>query len=170
MMGRVSGCLVLAVVLLLASGSEAAAQRKGFIIGGGLGPGLTFGDPETKFGGTTDFKIGAMVGQSLQVYYRNTVNFTNSSAGYDLEGAGVGGLGVTYQVSGRYRVNGVVGLATRMGILGGDWNTDTGFGIGAGVGYEFADLWVINLDGSWGRPGGDYNLMNVALTINILSH
>jgi hypothetical protein len=170
MMGRVLGCLSLAVVLLLASSGDAAAQRKGFIIGGGLGPGLTFGDYDTKFGGTTDFKIGAMVGQSLQVYYRNTVNFTDSSAGYDLEGAGVGGLGVTYQFACKYRVNGVVGFSSRIGISGGDWSTDNGFGLGAGVGYEFADLWIVSLDGSWGRPGGDYNMFNLALTINILSH
>jgi len=169
MMGRVWGCLGLVAVLLLASSGEAAAQRKGFIIGGGIGPGLTFGDVETKFGGTTDFKIGAMLGQSLQVYYRNSVNFTNSSAGYDVEGSGVGGLGVTYQPAGKYRVNGVVGVASRIGILGGDWNADTGFGLGAGVGYEFADLWIINLDGAWGRPGA-YNMFTLALTINILSH
>jgi hypothetical protein len=161
---------VAAVLVLLCSLSDAAvAQRRGFIIGGGVGPGVRFGDLETKFGGTTDFKIGAMIGQSVQVYYRNSANFTGSGAGYDLEASGVGGLGATYQMQSGFRINGLVGLASRLAFLGGDINGENGFGAGAGLGYEFAKYWVINLDGNWGTIEGA-NMFNVALTINILSY
>jgi hypothetical protein len=148
----------------------AAAQRRGFIIGGGVGPGVRFGDPETKFGATTDFKIGAMIGQSVQLYYRNSANFTGSGAGYDLEASGVGGLGATYQMQSGFRINGLVGLASRLGISGSDVNGDNGFGAAVGFGYEFAKYWVINLDGNWGVIGGDNHMFNVALTINVLSY
>jgi hypothetical protein len=160
----------LVLCVLATTASDVAAQRKGFIIGGGLGPGVTFGDLETKFGVTTDIKIGAMIGSSLQLYYRNSVNFTGSGAGYDLEGTGVGGLGVTYQMQSGFRINGLVGLSSRIGFSGSDTASDTGFGAGAGIGYEFAKHWVINLDGSWGRPGGSENALNAALTINVLSY
>ena len=162
---------VAAVLVLLCSLTDAAAaQRRGFIIGGGLGPGVRFGDPETKFGGTTDFKIGAMIGQSVQLYYRNSANFTGSGGGYDLEASGVGGLGATYQMPSGFRINGLVGLASWLVFLGGEVNGETGFGAGAGVGYEFAKYWVINLDGNWGVIGGDNHTFNVALTVNILSY
>jgi hypothetical protein len=161
---------VAAVLVLLCSLSDAAvAQRRGFIIGGGVGPGVRFGDPQTKFGGTTDFKIGAMIGQSVQLYYRNSANFTGSGAGYDLEASGVGGLGATYQMQSGFRVNGLVGFASRLAFLGGDVNGETGFGAGAGLGYEFAKYWVINVDGNWGAIEGE-NMFNIALTINILSY
>jgi hypothetical protein len=161
---------VAAVLVLLCSLSDAAvAQRRGFIIGGGLGPGVRFGDPETKFGATTDFKIGAMIGQSVQLYYRNSANFT-SSVSYDLEASGVGGLGATYQMQSGFRVNGLVGFASILGILGGEISADNGFGAGAGFGYEFAKYWVINLDGNWGVIGGDNHMFNVALTVNVLSY
>lgn len=157
------------LLLLLALTDVAVAQRKGFIIGGGIGPGTRFGDVSTEIGGTTDFRIGAMVGRSVQLYYRNMVTFTDSEAGYDFEGSGVGGLGVTYQMPSAFRINGLVGLATIAG-FSGDVSTDTGFGAGVGVGYEFAKYWVINLDGSWGLIGGDNHMFNVALTINVLSY
>jgi hypothetical protein len=162
---------VAAVLVLLCSLSDAAvAQRRGFIIGGGVGPGVRFGDLETKFGATTDFKIGAMIGQSVQLYYRNSANLTGSGSGYDLEASGVGGLGATYQMPTGFRINGLVGLASVLEFSGGsDIYSSTGFGAGVGVGYEFAKYWVINLDGNWGVIDGE-NMFNVALTVNILSY
>ena len=158
----------LALTVLVVMAGPLQAQRRGFIIGGGLGPGTTSGDLDTKIGITTEFKIGGMIGQSIQLYYANRVNWTDSDFG-DVQLTGVGGLGVTYQMENQFRINGLVGLASRVVFLGGDTSADNGFGFGAGVGYEFAKHWIVGLDGSYGRISGE-NLFNVALTINVLSH
>lgn len=156
---------VAAVAVLV---TPAQAQRRGFIIGGGLGPGTTSGDLDTKFGVTTEFKIGAMIGESIQLYYANRLNWTDSDVG-DVAATGVGGLGITYQLKNKFRINGLAGAAGSLVYLGSDVSSDYGFGFGAGVGYEFAKHWIVGLDGSFGRVS-DENLFNVALTINILSH
>jgi opacity protein-like surface antigen len=160
--------IVIALVVLVVVAVPAHAQRKGFIIGGGLGPGTTSGDLDTKIGVTTEFKIGGMVGQSIQLYYANRLNWTDSDFG-DLAATGVGGLGITYQLQNKFRINGLVGASNTLILLGSDIESEYGFGFGAGVGYEFAKHWIVGLDGSFGRIS-DENLFNVALTINILSH
>ena len=158
----------LALAVLVVVAGPAHAQRKGFIIGGGLGPGTTSGDTETNFGVTTEFKIGGMIGESIQLYYANRLNWTDSDFG-DVEATGVGGLGITYQMQNKFRLNGLVGAASSLVYLGSDITNNNGFGFGAGVGYEFAKHWILGLDGSFGRISGE-NLFNAALTINILSH
>ena len=165
---RRSACLALTALLALVLASNAEAQRRGFIIGGGLGPGLTAGDLDTKVGVATDFKIGAMIGESVQLYYGNKMNFTGGEL-VDFQGTGVGGLGVTYQMPSGFRVNGLVGFSSWVVYVDSDSNAEVGFGAGAGIGYEFAKHWVVNLDGTWGLPVESVNIFNVALTINALS-
>lgn len=161
-------CLGLTALLGLVLAGDAEAQRRGFIIGGGLGPGLSAGDVDTEVGVATDFKIGAMIGESIQIYYANKMVFTPTEVA-DFAGTGVGGLGITYQMPSGFRINGVVGFSSYLLYLDGDTEGDVGFGLGAGVGYEFAKYWVINLDGSWGYPLDEVNIFNVALTFNVLS-
>ena len=156
------------MLLVGALARDAEAQRRGFIIGGGLGPGLTAGDLDTKVGLATDFKIGAMIGPSVQLYYGNKMNFTGGEL-VDWQGTGVGGLGITYQMEGGFRINALVGLSPWVVYLDNSSDAEVGFGAGAGIGYEFAKHWVINLDGSWGLPVESVNIFNVALTVNVLS-
>jgi opacity protein-like surface antigen len=161
-------CLGLTVLLGLVLASDAEAQRRGFIIGGGLGAGLSAGDVNTEVGVATDFKIGAMIGESIQLYYANKMVFTPTEVA-DFAGTGVGGLGITYQMPNGFRINGLVGLSSYILYFDGDATAEWGFGIGAGVGYEFTKYWLINLDGSWGQPLDGVNIFNVALTFNVLS-
>ena len=155
----------LALCLSVSAVSDAAAQRKGFIIGFGAGPGVTTGDVDSKVGIATDFKIGAMLGESIQLYYSQKSNFLF----YDeTVASGVGGLGVTYEMASGFNINGTVGLAT-WAVLDVDNGTSTGFGLGAGFGYEFTDLWVLNLGGTWGIID-DVHIISIAATISILSH
>ncbi len=158
--------LVFGIVLVLtaSSASDAAAQRKGFIIGFGVGPGYTTGDVRSKLGLASDFKIGAMVGESVQVYYTSKSNLLLYDS--DPEASGVSGLGATFEMASGFNVNGTIGLSTWTDF---DSGTDAGFGLGAGFGYEFADLWVLNLGGTWGVFEGAH-VINIAATISILSH
>ena len=154
----------LALFPSLSAASDAAAQRKGFIIGFGAGAGVTTGDVSTRIAASTDFKIGAMVGKSVQLYYTSKQNF--QSSGGSLIVSGLAGLGVTYEMASGFNINGTAGFA--------DWTilesgTDAGFGLGLGFGYEIADLWVLNLGGTLSLIG-DATVINIAATISILSH
>ncbi|MBP2681376.1 MAG: hypothetical protein H6Q78_1239, partial [Candidatus Krumholzibacteriota bacterium] len=78
-----SGASIVAVTLFATSVHAFDGNRKGFILGGGLGPGWTsyaqgYGDSfdgedtsarETKFGLATDFKIGGGINEKIMVYY-----------------------------------------------------------------------------------------------------
>jgi hypothetical protein len=156
--------------------SDAAAQRSGFIIGFGLGPGYSTGDVNDKFGLATEFKIGAKVGQSAQVYYVSRMNFF-APTGVDLVGSGIQGLGVTYEIPSApgLSLNGTIGASTWLvfdsdAVFVDDVTFDNGFGLAGGFGYEFADLWMFNLVATWGQPLSDFNVINVLAYISILSH
>ncbi len=168
--------------LLLVCGQDLAAQeRKGFIIGFGIGAGVTtytrsfFGlpdsDRETEVGFATDFKIGAQVSQSLQVYYLGRTNWFTPS-GSDLVAAGISALGVTYVLpSAPVHLSGGIGLATWIELaLFGD--SAAGFGLTGGFGYEFADLWLFDFAVTYSMPqdGIDLNVFEARAGISILSH
>jgi opacity protein-like surface antigen len=158
--------LLVGIVLGLAisTANDVAAQRSGFIIGIGAGPGFTTGDVSSKVGVATDFKIGAMLGESLQLYYAAKSNLLFLDRG--VEATGVSGLGASYVLPSGFNINGVTGLATWWDFDGG---TSNGFGFGAGVGYEFTDKWVFNLGGTLGIFEGD-KVFNIAATLSFLSH
>ena len=177
---------VAAVVLSLSviGAQDLLAQRSGFIIGFGIGAGLTSStvsrqglpdfDRQTEVGFATDFKIGAQVSQSLQVYYLGRTNWL-TQGGSTLIAAGISALGVTYVLpSAPVHLSGGIGLANWIEIrkeLGGD--SSTGFGLTGGVGWEFADLWLLDFDLTYGRPsdqGGHVNMFQARAGISILSH
>ncbi len=161
---RLSLFLGLALCLSVSTATDVAAQREGFIIGFGVGPGFTTGDVDSKIGVATDLKIGAMLGESVQLYYTGKPTFLLYDS--DPVASGFSGLGVTFEMPSRFNVNGAAGLSTWTDFDGG---TDAGFGLGAGVGYEFTDRWVFNLGGTWGLFEGSH-VINIAATISILSH
>ena len=82
-------------VLLASSTGDAAAQREGFVIGFGAGPGLTTGDVDSKVGVSLDLRVGALVSEFVQVYYTSKANFFSEEGA--LVSAGVHGLGITRQ-------------------------------------------------------------------------
>ena len=168
--------------LLLVCGQDLGAQeRKGFIIGFGIGAGVTThtsgfneftSDRETEVGFATDFKIGAQVSQSVQVYYLGRTNWFTPS-GSDLVAAGISALGVTYVFpSAPEHLSGGIGFATwlEFNLSGGDF---AGLGLTGGVGWEFADLWLLDFAVTYGMPGEssfDVNMFQARAGISILSH
>ncbi len=181
-MHRVMAVTALVLSLSFVGVRDLQAQRGGFIIGFGIGAGLTTytvsrdglpdSDRETEVGFATDFKIGAQVSQSLQVYYLGRANWFSSNGSVV---AGISALGVTYVLpSAPVQLSGGIGLATWFGIQkeeGGD--SFTGFGLTGGVGYEFADLWLLDVAVTYGMPdesGFDINMFQARAGISILSH
>jgi len=86
--------MFLGLCFAFASPGQAQAQRSGFIIGFGLGPGMIAGDAPTKLGLATDFHIGGVI-NSLELFYVNKVIFT-SDDDVDAIVTGVNGVGGAY--------------------------------------------------------------------------
>ncbi len=165
----------LALSLSLVGVQEASAQRSGFIIGFGLGLGTTTTsvsgfDSNTELGVGSDFKIGAQVGQSLQVYYLNRANFY-APDGVDFVIASLSGVGVTYVLpSAPVHLSGGIGVSTFAAFLNGESDSVTGFGFTGGVGYEFADLWILDVAVTYGQPDDNLDMILFRAGISILSH
>ncbi len=179
-MQRMSAVLVLVLSLSLVSVTHLQAQRSGFIIGFGLGVSVTSfsvsgsfdSGNETKAGLATDFKIGAQVSQSVQVYYLGRTNWFRTSDS-DLVAAGISAIGVTYVLpSAPVQLSGGLGLATWIA----DGDLFSGLGLTGGVGWEFADLWLLDFALSYGgglsefAGSGSQDMFLARIGISILSH
>jgi len=168
----------LMVILILGHVSCACAfdgQRKGFILGFGLGPGLisfteTYSIPmmgysvtydrENKFAVMTDFKIGHGFTNKVQVYWMSKVSWF----GFEDETIvnGVGGLGITYFFQPMAPSTYVLG-GLGFSIWSAPWeefgvykpekqSSGFGFGLAVGVGQEFSRHWSIEGNLAWGKP------------------
>jgi len=180
-MNRVLLILAVGLGVSVVGARDLKAQRSGFIIGLGIGASVTSfsvsgsgSGNETEAGLATDFKIGAQVSQSVQVYYLGRTNWFTPS-GSDLVAAGISAIGVTYVLpSAPVHLSGGVGLATWIDF---DGFAFSGLGLTGGVGWEFADLWLLDFALTYGRLrevfAGSPDNVNVFLArigISILSH
>ncbi len=147
---------------------ELQAQRSGFIIGFGLGAGITaVSGGDSRGAVATDFKIGAQVNPSLQIYYLGRSNWSDASG--NLVIAGISAAGVTYLPSPKVQLSGGVGVFSWTVISSGGSGTSSGFGLTGGVGYEFTDLWLLDAAVTYGKPGG-LSVWELRAGISILSH
>jgi hypothetical protein len=167
------GISVTALVLSLSfvGVGDALAQRSGFIIGFGIGAGISAvsgGDTRGAF--ATDFKIGAQVNPSVQVYYLGRTNWFSTSRS-DLIIAGISAAGVTYLPSPKVQLSGGLGLFhwTDNRSFGEGIIAFTSLGLTGGVGYEFADLWLLDAAVTYGKPDG-VSVWELRAGISILSH
>ena len=166
---------VLLVIALLTFGliSDADAfdgNRRGFIIGLGLGVGVTsftysikesgWGltlDRERKLGLQTNFRIGYAPNEFFQIYFVNKVSYYGMEKNFNNHVSiahGVSGLGLTIYlqpVAPSYFITGVIGLST--------WSTLFenspelyGEGFAFGFGYEFVRHWSIEVSVSQCDP------------------
>ncbi len=179
-MNRVLLILAVGLGVSVVGARDLKAQRSGFIIGFGLGASLTsfsvsgFFDSgnEPNPGLAIDFKIGAQVSQSVQVYYLGRTNWFTPS-GSDLVAAGISAIGVTYVLpSAPVHLSGGVGLATWLDSTTGGRNF-FGLGLTGGVGWEFARSWLFDIAVTYAMPGDqgrDLNIFQARAGISILSH
>ena len=165
----------------LAFARPAEAQRSGFIIGFGLGPGLTsfssVPDRESKIGVAFDFHIGGVIGDSFELYYVQKGNiFGSDVSGVDNVGSGVAGLGASYPLSPKLYINGAIGFGWWIESSSGATATATdGIGFLAGGRYQLTESgrWGLGFDIMYGKPFGgdvDFSTFGVQFTINVLSH
>ncbi len=171
-------------------------NRKGFVLGIGVGPALTSytqevvifskavtSDRENAFGVATDFKIGYGASENFMIYYVNKVTWfsMDNALGSSVTIAnGVGLLGVSYflePVAPSFYLTGTIGLSTWMAPFEDGSSTWTGFGVAAGGGYEFKEHWTVEAGLMWGKPGDtemgidvSTNALGVMFTINYLAY
>lgn len=165
---------VIAALLTVWSASDISAfdgERKGFVLGFGIGPAVTSftqtlayqcqevtSDRENKFGLGTDFRIGYAPSNRLMIYYTNKVTWLSIENALNEDVIivnGVGLLGVSYYFKPEkpsLYLTGTLGLSTWGDYqeIGDGWS---GFGIGAGVGYELARYWSVEGNLIYGKPG-----------------
>ncbi|MEW5993571.1 MAG: hypothetical protein AB1744_04155 [Candidatus Zixiibacteriota bacterium] len=162
------GCLIVAFT----SGVTAFdGNRKGFILGGGLGLGLdsytqtveapdmkATSDRENKFAFMTDFMIGAGASEQVLIYYFNKVSWFSleNVLGENVTIAnGVGGAAVRYYfnlTAPSPYVFGGIGLSTWDAPLEEGSDAWYGFGLMFGGGFEFSPHWSVEGDIMWGKP------------------
>ena len=164
------------VVALLVSASSASAfdgERRGFILGFGIGGGLTsftqelsgFGagidatsERENKGAFATDFRIGGGFSNQFLLYYVSRVSWFNITNVFDNSvtiASGVGGLGVTWYTASAgpsWFVSGLLGFANWSAVFENDSGGQNGFGVSGGGGYEFSSHWSIEASLSWSSP------------------
>jgi hypothetical protein len=176
-------CFVWVVVGLVLFGLVGNAQawdqqRKGFLLGFGVGPGFTSytqtvavsggssggtvsfeSDRENSVGVMTDFKIGYAPDNSWAIYYTSKVSWfgMENALGNNVTIAnGLGAAGVTYwfqpQAPSPF-VAGGIGFST-WSLPFEDPAPDSWIGPGffAGGGYEFSRHWSVEGYLSWGKP------------------
>jgi hypothetical protein len=142
-------------------GPAVTAERKGFIIGIGGGPGLVRRDgrevrnqagillvsiPSANFFSiVTDFKVGYAPSDQLLLYYSNNAAFSRDDFD-DFFLVGLSGGGVTYLMKATSPtpfVSGSVGVATLSSIVE-DTDAEYGVGFSVGGGFEFARHWSVD--------------------------
>jgi hypothetical protein len=178
---RIKTCAVFLLAVLLMSAPLLAfnGQRKGFILGGGVGAGyLSYQerfDGEgpfdlNKFSLATNFKIGYAPSNSLEIYYINSVSWF----GYMSETLliGVTGAGVTKYLSPKgtgFFVSLGAGISFFRSLTAGG-GSFTGFGLIGGIGYEFSKHWSIQGDVLYTTmESNQIRSLSVRATVNFLA-
>jgi hypothetical protein len=182
----VCGLLLATATFAHASAVQAFdGHRKGFVIGIGVGPGLTsytqelkaeltsFSETiadESKTAVVTDFKLGGGVSDQFLLYYENRVSWfgTKDAAGTDfLVAHAIGLLGASLYLrpaSPSPYVLMSVGTSAWVTIVESQTNSAVGPGMSAGVGYEFKRGWAAEATVNWGRPKDTTGGMDLTTT------
>lgn len=192
--------LSLTIVILMLMAITALAfdgQRKGFILGGGLGFGMTSYTQSLKQGGisitsdrenkgafNTDFRIGYAPSEQVAIYYVSKVAWFSITNAYDDKvtiASGAGGLGCTYYlktITPTWFLTGGIALAS-WSLPFEDNAPDPwqGLGLYGGAGYEFARHLSLELDLVYGKPDtqehgvtASANTLSVMFTFNALAY
>ncbi len=146
-------------------------QRKGFILGGGLGFGLTSftqtvdsgglsatSDRENNAAFQTDVKIGFGPSEQVLVYLSwktSWFNFDNVLDESVTIAMHFGGVGISYYfkpAAPSPYVSGGLGYCAWEPLIEASAETYIGYGLAVGGGYEFSGHWSVEGDLMWGKP------------------
>jgi len=183
-------CFTLALVLLFAFANLYAfdGERKGFILGGGIGAGFlsnttsfnSNSDTDSRAVFLTNFKIGYAPSNTLEIYYISKVSWwgqtnaiTGSSTTFTL---GLSAIAATMYIDNTTETGWFISGGLALSALAAPFETDlessNGFGLFGGGGYEFSSHWSVELDLLYSTitdPGVDFNSFGVLVTINVLA-
>ncbi|OGC90688.1 MAG: hypothetical protein A2142_01330 [candidate division Zixibacteria bacterium RBG_16_48_11] len=174
---------LIAVCLLLDVTLDAEAydgSRKGFILGGALGTGVTSyteeytvqrtsetGEPydvtiktdrKNEISLMTDFKIGYAPTEQMELYYCSKLSWFGKDFATFVNGLNSAGLSYYFRPkTPSLYLSGGLGLAVLADPFDNDPDTWTGFGFFAGAGYEFTSHLAVEFDLMYSQPeeGGD---------------
>ncbi|MDH3197985.1 MAG: hypothetical protein OEO21_07070 [Candidatus Krumholzibacteria bacterium] len=190
---RTAFAAIALLTLLAASSAEAFdGNRKGFILGFGLGGGMASftqtveltgqpeqtSDRESKGAFATDFKIGGGFNEQFLLYYvarSSWFSITNALNEKVTILNQVGGVGATYflsEASSSAYFLGAIGLGTWSTPFESGGSTWLGIGLTGGAGFEFAKYWSVEGTVSWSNPSDEEpgikaksNVVSVLVTI-----
>ena len=171
------GLLVLVGLLVVAP--PAQAQREGFIIGIGAGPGVfqesgDLGSSSTGFGLGIDMHIGGMIGD-IELYLAGKGAGGSGEAPIETEVVVIVGIGATFPVTPKLGITGLLGQTSKGSTFADGQVTVTepgGLGLGAGVIYHLTDSgrWALAFNVLRGKLPNDNTWWGFLATINVLSH
>lgn len=157
-------------------------ERKGFILGGGIGAGYLSNSTSFNSNSNTDsravfltnFKIGYAPSNTLEIYYLSKVSWWGES---DITFTlGLSAVATTFYFDKTtetgWSISGGIGLSTLSAPFEVGLESSNGFGLFAGGGYEFSSHWNIELDLLYSTitdGGADLNSFGVQLTVNVLA-
>jgi hypothetical protein len=183
-------------VVTAGTGYAFDGQRRGFVLGFGVGPAIASytqtaslegfpdltSDRESKGGLGTDFRIGGGVNEQFVLYYVNRVTWFSLDNALDETvtiASSVGLLGASYYLqpgSHTAYLVGLLGLSTWDAPFESDVDAQVGLGLGMGLGYEFSPHWSVEGNLNFGRPsdtiqGVEFstNAFSFHATINVLA-
>ncbi len=189
--------LVAALVGIMAVGAAAFdGQKKGFLLGGGLGAGMISYTQTVEYGGlsitsdrenkgafNTDFKIGWGINEKTEIFYTSKVTWfgVDNPIGDNVTFAdGLYGIGVAHSFRAwipTWFVTGGLAMSTWTAPFESNSNTWSGLGLYLGTGYEFARHYNVEFDVIYGNPGDSEGGMKASAssttfraTINALAY
>jgi len=173
--------LILLVLGLTTQGFAFDGKRQGFILGGGVGAGMTSytltldylgmqvtSERESKFSVVTNFMIGGGVSNKVLLYYTNKVSWFSTED--EIAIFGLTGLGITYYFEPKAPsplLKAGLGFSSFMAPFEPEYQDYWGFGFSLGAGYELSPHWSVEADLVMGWPS--YGESGGTLTVNTFS-
>ncbi len=176
--------VIFIVVFMLTSNNVFAfdGERKGFILGGGIGAGYlsnttsfnSFSDTDGRAVFLTNFKIGYAPSNTLEIYYISKVSWWGESDKTFI--LGLSAIAATIYIDNTtetgWFISGGLGLSVLDAPFESNVESSNGFGLFGGGGYEFSSHWSVEVDLLYSTitdAGVDFNSFGVLVTVNVLA-
>ena len=173
---KLKTCAVVCVSFLILASQLSAfdGQRKGFILGGGIGGGyLSYHEPFdfslNKAALATNFKIGYAPSNTFEVFYTNNISWFGYGSGTFAIGASC--IAVTKYTKPEGKglfITGGLGWAAFMRV-DRDTGTESGFGAFLGLGHDIAKHWYIQADVLYTNLESSWYSWGFRVTLNVLA-
>ena len=186
---RQGSLLILIAITILCSTSLYAfdGERKGFILGGGLGVGYLSNTTSWDFSYDTDsrtdskvvfqtnIKIGYAPSNILEIFYSGRISWWGQTHSLFLLGLGAVAFTLYFDNISEtgWFVSGGIGLSSLDELeLRTTSDSGSGFGLFGGAGYEFSRHWTVEVDLHYSAVTGSHNdtdSFGVLVTVNVLA-